>query len=65
MKKTPLNYAAENNSKEIRELLVSKGAEINAKNIIYQIMKVLFFIKIISNKSRKLSHYKTSLSNME
>ena len=37
MNKTPLYYAAENNSKEIGELLISKGADINAKDIIYQI----------------------------
>jgi len=30
--------AAENNSKEIGELLISKGADINAKDIIYQII---------------------------
>ena len=28
--KTPLHYAAEKNSKEIGELLISKGADINA-----------------------------------
>ena len=31
----PLHYAAMNNSKEIGELLISKGADINAKDIIY------------------------------
>ena len=30
--------AAEENSKEIGELLISKGADINAKDIIYQII---------------------------
>ena len=35
------------NSKEIVELLISKGADINAKDIIYQIIKILFFINII------------------
>ena len=35
---TPLHYAVENNSKDIGELLISKGADINAKDIIYQIM---------------------------
>ena len=33
--KTPLHYATENNSKEIFEILISKGADINAKTIIY------------------------------
>ena len=35
---TPLHSAAEKNSKDIGELLISKGADINAKNIIYQII---------------------------
>ena len=34
--KTPLHYAAEKDSNKIGELLISKGADINAKNIIYQ-----------------------------
>ena len=45
MNKTPLHYAAGNNSKEIGELLISKGADINAKDIIYQIIIILFLIK--------------------
>ena len=36
--KTFLHYAAHYNSKEIGEILISKGADINAKDIIYQIM---------------------------
>ena len=34
---TPLHYAAENDFIKIGELLISKGADINAENIIYQI----------------------------
>jgi len=36
--KTPLHYTAEKNSKEIEELLITKGADVNAKDIIYQII---------------------------
>ena len=45
--KTPLHYAAWTNSKEIGEILISKGADINAKDIIYLNMKILFLIKVI------------------
>ena len=38
MKKTPLHWALEKNSKEIGELLITKGADINTKDIIYQNM---------------------------
>ena len=34
--KTPLHYALENQLKEIGEILIRKGADINAKDIIYQ-----------------------------
>ena len=33
---TPLHYSAENDSNKIGEILISKGADINAKDIIYQ-----------------------------
>ena len=42
--KNALHIAVENNSKEIVEVLISKGADINAVNIVYQtIMIVIFF----------------------
>ena len=44
---TKLHFAAKKNSKEIGELLISKGADINAMNIIYLNIKILFLIKII------------------
>ena len=36
---TPLHYAAENDSNKRGELLITKGADINAKDIIYQNIK--------------------------
>ena len=44
---TPLHYAAKKKSKEMLELLISKGANINAKTIIYLNIQILFLIKII------------------
>ena len=44
---TPLHYAAETNSKEMIEILISKGADINAKDIIYLNMIILYLINII------------------
>ena len=44
---TPLHIAAEKNSEEIGELLISKGANINAIDIIYLNILILFLIKII------------------
>ena len=55
--KTPLHYAAMNNSNKIGELLISKGADINAINIIHQNMIVLFFIILIQIKERNLNKY--------
>ena len=45
--KTPLHYAAENNSKEMIEVLISVGADITEKDIIYLNIGILFLIKII------------------
>ena len=42
-----LHYAAMGNSLWIGELLISKGADINAKDINYQNIKILFLIRII------------------
>ena len=44
---TPLHYAAENNSKEIGELLISKGADINAKAVIYLNIIIYFLGTLI------------------
>ena len=33
--KAPIHYAAEFNSKEVGELLIAKGADVNVKEIIY------------------------------
>ena len=48
--KTPLHYAVQKNLKEISELLITKGADINAKDINYQNIILLFLINIILNK---------------
>jgi len=45
MNKTPLHYVAKHKLKELFELLISKGADINAEDIIYQFIKILFLIK--------------------
>ena len=42
MNQTPLHLAAEKNLKEIGELLISKGADIDAIGIIYQSMKLFY-----------------------
>ena len=34
----------ENNSKEIEEILIAKGADINAKDILYPIIKIELLI---------------------
>ena len=39
---TPLHYAAQNKSKEMLEILISKGAAINAKAIIYLNILIIF-----------------------
>ena len=45
--KTPLHYAARFNRKEIGELLISKGANVNVKAINYQKMTLLSLINRI------------------
>ena len=40
-----LHIAAKNNSKEMLEILISKGADTNAKDIIYLSIEILFLIK--------------------
>ena len=47
---TPLHYAALHNSKEIGELLISKGADINAKDIFYLKIIIVVLINGINNK---------------
>ena len=44
LNRTPLHYAALKNLKNIGEILISKGADINAKDIIYLNIEILFLI---------------------
>ena len=45
--KAPIHYAAEFNSKEVGELLIAKGVDVNIIDIIYHNIIILFLIKII------------------
>ena len=47
---TPLHFAVKNNSKDMFELLISRGADINAKDFNYLIIIVHLLIIIINNK---------------
>ena len=47
--KTPLHYAAEKNSKEMGEILIEKGADIDGIDIIYLNVIILFLITLICN----------------
>ena len=46
---TPLHIVAYRNQKEIGEILITRGANINAKDIIYQIIIILFLMKQLYN----------------
>ena len=43
----PIHIAIENNSKEIIEQLIFKGVDINARDILYQMIILIFIITII------------------
>ena len=45
-----LHKAVANNSKALIELIISEGADINEKDIIYSNIQLLFFNKIIFNQ---------------
>jgi len=53
---TPLHIAAGKNSADIGEILLSNGADINAKDIISSDTIILFWIKITSNIKMWLNH---------
>ena len=48
-KYSPIHIAVLYESKEMFEILLSKGADINSKSILYHIIKLFFFLKIIKN----------------
>ena len=48
--------AVANNSKEIIELLISKGINMNVKDKVYRKIKIQFLTKIISIKLRYLNN---------
>ena len=48
-KKTPLHYAGDNSSKEMYTLLMSKGANINLKDMIYINRIIVFLINLSDN----------------
>ena len=45
--KTPLHIAAYSHSKDVGELLILRGADINAKDFYYENKKISFLSKII------------------
>ena len=53
--RTPLHIAAQYDSNKMGELLISKGADINAKDIIYQYIIVLLLIILKHIKERNLN----------
>ena len=53
--RTPLHIALRNKLDKIGELLISKGADINAKDIIYQIMEKSFLIILKQIKEKHLN----------
>ena len=70
--KTPLHSAAWNNLKEIGELLISKGADINAIDVKNQFIISLYLITIVKHYLRKLKlryfapiHYATENNSKE
>ena len=50
MNRTPLHYAAKNDSKKVGKLLISKGADINAKDLNNQNLMFILLIKKIESK---------------
>ena len=48
--RTPLHYVLTYHFDKMGELLISKGADINAKDIIYLNRIIFFLINIINNK---------------
>ena len=52
---TPFDICLEKDSNKMGEILISAGAGINAKDIIYQYIRVLLLIKMKQIKERNLN----------
>ena len=51
--RTPLHHAAKYNQLDIGELLIAKGADVNAEDIHFLYIIISFLIKKILNRKRK------------
>ena len=50
MNESPLHIAAEKNLIDIGEVLITKGANINANDVLYWILWLSLLMKIIKNR---------------
>ena len=66
MSKTPLHYAVEENSKDIIELLIVKGANLNFQNNLIVVTTNLYIQKRKLNENNQTPlHYAATMSEKE